>query len=783
MLWLLLLLSALAGLGEVSGKNIVIQKMEKVIIPTSDPFMFFGKSVSKLYVSTSPELSICMDGYNSKKECLKFFTKVNLPFQSEERVSDLNDQKIAERFIRSVTVTSTLELRMLMTDGVTKVNIYFLSAGKQSGIYVATSMDVTMNLYKNGIRGPSIKIKSDKGIDVSSCRASDGSLFKASEPVKIGCQTETCDAQYAVTVQNCGKDQVCLKGNCVKLYKKVCTFTGPSGIDARGISSEVKDRCQYTLFTTTLMPELSVKADYKDRRRGNVVFLDSVTIKVGSDTYLMEQGGRFQAKGSVVTFSSKTMKFGLLSVTSEDSGLTASYSKEDYTVGIFFDGYTAQITIKGPTGKVVGMKGLCSNINSNVADVRLTKDSCDVKHKDVSVDPLITVEKAKERCGIMKNAPFNKCHPSISVEPYVNACEATLKAYPPVDNLPCHFLEAYARACLWWTDKKVEGWRSNSKCPTAPKILCKDTFCASEEFCSEKEHTGGFVCSCRHIFSKKHRDDKTLGKPTTCDKNKASASLINCLLREKGIDYTTLHLTDDTCKGTLDDGIVTFEFSSDKMCGAVIKEESTQTVYKNFIKSAKSTEKITRQDQVNIEFSCNQDQPKVQTVTFNVQSSSVLTPIISGSWKYELTMKVFSDVELKQPATSVQMNDRVWVELKTTGLDAKLVAIVIDSCWATKEKKTDAEPKYDLITESCPKDKTMVLKDNGKGLSGSFSFKTFQFTSSTAPSIFLHCKVKLCTIKEGKTCVKTCKGKRRRRFASFMEEDSAPAIISMAWTT
>ncbi|CAJ1064648.1 uncharacterized protein LOC117808825 [Xyrichtys novacula] len=73
------------------------------------------------------------------------------------------------------------------------------------------------------------------------------------------------------------------------------------------------------------------------------------------------------------------------------------------------------------------------------------------------------------------------------------------------------------------------------------------------------------------------------GDPTTCVKNTASASLINCLLREKGIDYKTLHLIDPKCKGKLDDGMVTFEFSGSEMCGAVVTDEAKQVVYKNTI--------------------------------------------------------------------------------------------------------------------------------------------------------------------------------------------------------
>ncbi|CAJ1064649.1 uncharacterized protein LOC117808825 [Xyrichtys novacula] len=176
-------------------------------------------------------------------------------------------------------------------------------------------------------------------------------------------------------------------------------------------------------------------------------------------------------------------------------------------------------------------------------------------------------------------------------------------------------------------------------------------------------------------------------------------------------------------------------------------------------------------------------------------------------------MKAYADSDLSVSETSVKINQRVWVELKTTGLDERLVAMVIDSCWATKEVKPDSSPQYHLITKSCAKDKTVVMDKNGKGTSNSFSFTTFQFSKSTG-DVYLHCQVKLCGLKKGKNCVpllgftgwyfswgggpafitldtvflfftpQDCtKSGRRRRSPNFLFEDGAPALVTMAWTS
>lgn len=48
--------------------------------------------------------------------------------------------------------------------------------------------------------------------------------------------------------------------------------------------------------------------------------------------------------------------------------------------------------------------------------------------------------------------------------------------------------------------------------------------------------------------------------------------LANCLLEDERIDYTTLHLNDQTCRGEMDNvtHMVTFGFDTEKSCGTLI---------------------------------------------------------------------------------------------------------------------------------------------------------------------------------------------------------------------
>ncbi|XP_074518402.1 alpha-tectorin-like [Halichoeres trimaculatus] len=586
----------------------------------------------------------------------------------------------------------------------------------------------------------------------------EGKIVLNGQKVDLGdCKTGVCSVTE-LKEESCSKNEVCFKGSCQQ--RSICTFTGPSVIDVYSQTNTIKDRCIYLLFSSSTLSSFSVRGEYMDRRRKDTSFLRSVFIVLDDKTYELEQGGRFKNKGTEESLTGTPKDIDGLKVSKTERGLLVSYTEKGLTVDIFFDGYTAQIMITGQPTTSFRIGGMCGKATATPINTKnsLSSPSCGIKYKE-DADKSIDCTKVTESCGVLKKDPFTACFAAVRPDPYVKVCKDTLCAYPSVDNLLCQFLETYARACEVMTTKKVDGWRSNSKCPATPKALCQGTSCSSNEFCGQKEYTGSWTCLCRPLAVQTYRAEKTLGGPTKCDQNKASVSLVNCLLREKGIDYTKLHLNDPSCKGVLNktSGMVTFGFDSTKKCGTIVTNGDTEVVYQNSIKSEDYTGEVIRYDIVKVDFSCKQVQPEVSIVLITVTAGSMAATITSGSWSYKLTMQTFLDPALSKPATSMQINQQVWVGLKTTGLDPKLVVIVIDSCWVTKTKDPEKAPKYFLISGSCrnPKDNTVKMEGNGKGTSGSFCFNTFLFPDGKS-DMFLHCKVKLCDLKAGKTCVPTC---------------------------
>lgn len=139
---------------------------------------------------------------------------------------------------------------------------------------------------------------------------------------------------------------------------------------------------------------------------------------------------------------------------------------------------------------------------------------------------------------------------------------------------------------------------------------------------------------------------------------------------------------------------------------------------------------ISRQSSVFISFSCLYTSPQPQSVSFKIKEgcvesslclicsaeldgaiiiecvcvcvlrSSVVQTIESGTLKYTLAMKVYTDsafTKVVGPRTDVSLNQKIWVELKASGLDVASVTLLTDSCWATNQPFPNATLKYDLI--------------------------------------------------------------------------------------
>ncbi|XP_023821554.2 uromodulin-like isoform X2 [Oryzias latipes] len=561
--------------------------------------------------------------------------------------------------------------------------------------------------------------------------------------------------------------------------KGLCTVTGPTVIDFRGQMNSVSDRCEYTLMQDQ-STGFSLKANFMERRRRDVSFVDSVTLDFsqGDDIQLL-QGHRVLVGGSPVILSGSVQTFNGVGLSKDQTGFTANISLNGSPVSLFFDGTTAQIYMDVPVSYT--FTGLCADSSSSLSS-RLSSDSSCQQQYVEPADDTINITAVIEKCNILKSAPFSSCNIHVDPESYIIACTETLCKYPAVDGLRCQFLEAYAKACQN-SQATVQNWRTAAKCHH-PEPICQDK-CTDHEFCGDIH--GNTDCRCRAIYASEYTEKNRLGGPTVCKDNTVSLTLVGCLLKENGIDYTHLHLNDKNCTGVMDpeSHMLKFNFSSDS-CGTEIMTKNSQVIFTNAVVTRNSSsDLISRQDKVFIEFSCSHPTPELQNVAFKIIDNSVEVFLPSGEWHYSLTMKAYSDAaqtQLLGSNSDVRLNQKIWIVLATNGLDEELFSVVTDSCWATSVNSPSSSPRYDLITDGCanPADRTVHVMGNGQGTSNSFSFNMFEFSGKEPSEVYLHCQLQLC-VKKNNSCEPGCSGPFRRR-RSLRYRRGAPALISMVWT-
>ncbi|XP_041662294.1 alpha-tectorin-like [Cheilinus undulatus] len=627
--------------------------------------------------------------------------------------------------------------------------------------------------------------------DVSGCRLS-GMVYRTntstSDPKT--CSTVICDVEGVASVYSkCGPMEHCKgDGSCVPI--NMCTVVGSAVIGVDGKVQTVPDRCGYTLLSPASFPGLKVHGVFQEQRRKDVSFLKDVILSLDQAgvKISLEQGGRVMMNGEELKLNATALVFNGVELSKDERGVTAKILASNSMVSVFFDGNKVLLHTSEPKATIQGLCGESSGPLGGEKVAEYSSRGCDMKHEDTA-DGTINCDAQTKWCNLLKQAPFTACHNIINPEPFISACTDNLCKYPAVDGVSCMFLEAYAMACGHHGKVKMEDWRTKTRCYAQPS--CQDKFCSDHEFCGQKFIGGQPQCLCRAIFASKYRSESTYGEPTVCEHKGASVTLAKCLLEEHGIDYSVLHLNDQACKGKIEPEthMVTFSFNSSRTCGTVAKVNGSKIIYKNTIttQSISTAGPIYRHDQVHIDFSCYYNQPDIKTMGFKLKHSSVEQKITSGAWSYNLTMKAYTDparLGAIDSNTDLSLNERIWVELKTEGLDETLVHVVTDSCWATDQPSPAGNLKYDLVIKGCPNpaDETVRVENNGMGTDSVFSFNTFQFTAKNS-DVYLHCKVQLC-VKQGHDCVPKCtQSGRWRRSIMPSYEDENPAFITMAWTS
>ncbi|XP_054642713.1 alpha-tectorin-like [Dunckerocampus dactyliophorus] len=769
---------------------------------TTCPIKFYGKNYTTLSVNiTDGRAALCFNGQyvsGSPNDCLMIYREhANQGSKEIEQNSSTNLWSLYLTNLEGFMGISTCATRVLVRNdsNADLIQVEFRHFGNQQAVRLtlretgspsdhAIAMVNGEEIDRWNITDPSPNYR-----DLSGCRYEDE--FYARD-------TMTCDSQG--TFINCNAtahldaipqiNDYCVQG-------AICTVTGSTIIDYSQNSSSVDDRCAYTLYSNSSVHIVTV---FKERRRSDIMFLDRVFIELLDYDLVIQLGPGVKVLVNNTYVDINSVSEEGLDLHQDQTGVTVTIYQSNYSITVFFNGDTAQILLTHPwmlarsteaeRGITEHSDGLCFNSSVTLSDAKssdFSYDGCEMQYSEPA-DESINCTTVTQQCHFLNESYFDDCHAVIDPEPYIAACNYTLCHYPDVDGLRCEFLEAYAHACSLKQNHTVDDWRVEANCP-APQAFCNDTHCVDHEFCADGIN-GQIMCFCRAIFASDFRSNNTLGDPVVCMDGTVSLTLVGCLLEEKGIRYTDLHLNDDSCRGHRDmDHMVTFRLDEVNGCGTVVTANDSVVLYKNTITGLNTSENVANFDEFHLNFSCYHNQPDVQSISFRIKDNSVFQQLVSGSWNYTLKMRAYVDAQHRQPMTSdteIQLNQRVWLRLMSEGLDENLVSLVTNSCWATNGSSPYEGLRYDLISNGCasPVEPSVNVMDNGVGVSNGFSFNMFHFTGGRY-EVYLHCNLELCPNQSG-DCQPSCGGlakRRRRRSARSEYVDESPALISMSWTS
>lgn len=369
-------------------------------------------------------------------------------------------------------------------------------------------------------------------------------------------------------------------------------------------------------------------------------------------------------------------------------------------------------------------------------------------------------EEYSQLCSVITNTtgPFSACHRHSDPEPFFSSCVYDLCLYTPANGMLCSAVSAYEKTCSV-LGLDIPDWRSALHCDESDP--CEKLDCTEHEWCGEKDGVYGCFCDEHH-----HRpNNESYDSSITCVSSSGTISLSRCQLFEAGFHSDALHLRDETCNGTLEDGRLLFHFNNDdQLCGTMLRSNGTHFSYENTISGDVDSHDglISREKSIHLHFSC--DYPLTQALSMDVGinpvESIVNKRLPSGLGHYHLRMIPFRDPGFHFPLTrnrnlEMEIDERLYIEVQTQGIDERQISTILDSCWATPVNDASYPVRWDLITTQCPNpaDGTVELVQNGVSTVARFSFRMFTFTNFS--SIYLHCQVHLCLLRHN-NCTAHC---------------------------
>ncbi|KAI4899389.1 hypothetical protein NFI96_002372 [Prochilodus magdalenae] len=342
----------------------------------------------------------------------------------------------------------------------------------------------------------------------------------------------------------------------------------------------------------------------------------------------------------------------------------------------------------------------------------------------------------------------------------------------------------------WTTETDLhEPTTAQQSLTTAASYICVELNCTEDEWCGDRDGIYGCLCNEDHPRPRHESYDSR----ETCESSSGTMSLSRCQLFEAGFPTNVLHLSDPSCRGTVQNGRLVFHFDNDEhICGTNLTANGTHFIYENFIQGVADSAhgSINRKKHLDLRFSCVYQLSHLLTMdtTLHVLQRLVHKTLPDGQGMYQVRMIPYQDAAFSQPfsgSVDIEVDERIYVAVIVQGVDGRQISTVIDSCWATPVNDQNYAVRWDLIINKCPNpdDSTVTVLQNGVSTVGRFSFKMFSFNGNY-PNVFLHCSIHLC-LRHSSNCEAHCvPGQLRRVGRSVDIHDIASLSVGpFIWTS
>ncbi|XP_037692124.1 kielin/chordin-like protein isoform X1 [Choloepus didactylus] len=292
----------------------------------------------------------------------------------------------------------------------------------------------------------------------------------------VRCQSQRCP------LLSCGSDEApaLSPGSCCPLClprpASCMAFGDPHYRTFDGRLLHFQGSCSYVLAKDCRGRDFSVHVTNDDRGRSGVAWTQEVTVLVGDAAVRLLQGGAVTVDGRSVAlpFLKEPLLYvelrGRTVILHAQPGLQVQREGQ-----VLWDGQS-QVEVSVPGSYRGQTCGLCGNFNGFAQDdlrspqgLLLPTEAAFGNSWQVpegpgpgppclvgrEVDPCRAAgyrarREANARCGVLKSAPFSRCHAVVPPEPFFAACVYDLCACGPgssADACLCDALEAYASHC------------------------------------------------------------------------------------------------------------------------------------------------------------------------------------------------------------------------------------------------------------------------------------------------------------------------------------------------